>query len=142
MTIYKSEKGKQEILELYDRQLKRLSAPYSDKYVSTSFEAGIIAKTMCANPGKVKRAVLYVPSGIKNAPAIKNMRMMFPIETSQQLERSFFFELTDEQIKDIQTNVAICAREWIFSRNALTEEQVERVKEGRSRWDIKSGKEK
>lgn len=37
MTIYKSEKGKQEILELYDRQLKRLSVPYSDKYVSTSF---------------------------------------------------------------------------------------------------------
>lgn len=168
MTIYKSEKGKQEILELYDRQLKRLSVPYSDKYVSTSFGethlietgnpagipllvfhggnattaynllacdflmddfhiyavdtighpgksaevsllprnndygkwagevidalkyesiccfggsfgAGIIAKTMCANPEKVERAVLYVPSGIKNAPAIKNMRMMFPM---------------------------------------------------------------
>lgn len=168
MAIYKSEKGKQEILELYGRQLKRLSVPYSDKYVSTSFGethlietgnpsgipllvfhggnattaynllacdflmddfhiyavdtighpgksaevslsprnndygkwagevidalkyesiccfggsfgAGIIAKTMCANPGKVKRAVLYVPSGIKNAPAIKSMSMLFPM---------------------------------------------------------------
>ena len=36
-TIYKSEKGKQEILELYDKQLERLPVPYSDIYVSTSF---------------------------------------------------------------------------------------------------------
>ncbi len=60
---------------------------------------------------------------------------LFPIETEQQIGRSFFFELSDEQIKDIQTNVAVCAREWIFSRNALTEEQMERIKEGRSRWN-------
>lgn len=168
MAIYKSEKGKQAILELYDRQLKRLSVPYSDQYVSTSFGdthlietgnlsgipllvfhggnattaynllacdflmddfhiyavdtighpgksaevslsprnndygkwagevigalgyesiccfggsfgAGIIAKTMCATPDRVKRAVLYVPSGIKNAPAIKSMKMLFPM---------------------------------------------------------------
>ena len=37
MTIYKSEKGKKEILALYDKQLKRLPVPYSDKWVSTSF---------------------------------------------------------------------------------------------------------
>ena len=46
---------------------------------------------------------------------------LFPIETDQQIGRSFFFELSDEQIRDIQTNVAVCTREWIFSRNALTE---------------------
>ena len=168
VTIYKSEKGKQKILQLYDRQLERLSVPYSDKFVSTSFGethlietgnpsgipllvfhggnattaynllacdflmddfhiyavdtighpgksaevslsprnndygkwagevietlkyesiccfggsfgAGIIAKTMCVTPDKVKRAVLYVPSGIKNGPVINNMRMMFPM---------------------------------------------------------------
>ena len=168
MAIYKSEKGKQEILELYDRQLKRLSVPYSDKYVSTSFGethlietgnlsgipllvfhggnvttaynllacdflmddfhiyavdtighpgksaevslsprnndygkwagevigalgyesiccfggsfgAGIIAKTMCAAPDRVKRAVLYVPAGIQNALAIRSIRMLFPM---------------------------------------------------------------
>lgn len=44
-----------------------------------SFGAGILAKTMCAAPEKVKRAVLYVPAGIKNAPAIKSMSMMFPM---------------------------------------------------------------
>lgn len=168
MTIYKSEKGKNEILALYDKQLKRLTVPYSDKWVSTSFGkthlietgnasgipllvfhggnattaynllacdflmeefhiyavdtighpgksaqvslsarnydygkwagevidaigqqniccfggsfgAGIICKTMCAAPKKVKRAVLYVPSGIKNAPAIHSMNMMLPM---------------------------------------------------------------
>lgn len=168
MTVYKSEKGKKEILALYDKQLKRLAVPYSDRWVSTSFGethlietgnlsgipllvfhggnattaynllacdflmegfhiyavdtighpgksaevslsarnydygkwagevidaigqrniccfggsfgAGIICKTMCASPEKVKRAVLYVPSGIKNAPAIRSMGMMLPM---------------------------------------------------------------
>ena len=168
MSIYKSEKGKQEILELYDNQLQRLEYPYSDIWVSTSFGkthlietgnlsgipllvfhggnattaynllfcdflmkdfhiyavdsighpgksaevslspnnydygkwasevisaisyeniccfggsfgAGILAKTMCVAPQKVKRAVLYVPSGIKNAPAINSASMMFPM---------------------------------------------------------------
>ncbi len=168
MTIYKSIEGKQKILELYDKQLKRLHTAYSDKWVSTSFGkthlietgnpagipllvfhggnattaynllfcdflmkdfhiyavdtighpgksaevslsarnydygkwagevisaigyesircfggsfgAGIIAKTMCAAPEKVKRAVLYVPSGIKNAPAMNSMSMLLPM---------------------------------------------------------------
>lgn len=168
MSIYKSQKGKEEILALYDEQLKRLETAYKDLWVSTSFGkthlietgnaegepllvfhggnattacnllacdflmkdfhiyaidsighpgksaevslspnnydygkwagevieglgyeniccfggsfgAGILAKTMCAVPGKVKRAVLYVPSGIKNAPPINSMSMMFPM---------------------------------------------------------------
>ena len=168
MSIYKSQKGKEEILELYDKQLKRLTVPYIDVWVSTSFGkthlietgkaegdpllvfhggnattaynllacdflmkdfhiyavdsighpgksaevslspnnydygkwagevierlgydniccfggsfgAGILAKTMCVAPHKVKRSVLYVPSGIKNAPAINSMSMMFPM---------------------------------------------------------------
>lgn len=168
MSIYKSQKGKEEIIALYDKQLKRLTIPYSDLWVSTSvgkthlietgkedgepllvfhggnattaynllacdflmkefhiyavdtighpgksaeislspnnydygkwageviealgyeniccfggsFGAGILAKTMCVVPHKVKRAVLYVPSGIKNAPAINSMNMMFPM---------------------------------------------------------------
>lgn len=168
MTIYKSEKGKEEILALYDKQLERLHVAYSDKYVFTSFGnthlietgnlagipllvfhggnattaynllacdflmkdfhiyavdtighpgksaevnlsaknhdygrwasevisaigyesiccfggsfgAGILTKTMCVAPEKIKRAVLYVPSGIKNAPSINSMSMMFPM---------------------------------------------------------------
>lgn len=44
-----------------------------------SFGAGIIAKTMCVVPDRVKRSVIYVPAGIKNAPAINNFKMMFPM---------------------------------------------------------------
>ncbi|MCR4656848.1 MAG: alpha/beta hydrolase [Lachnospiraceae bacterium] len=44
-----------------------------------SFGAGVIAKTMCVCPDKVKRVVLYVPSGIKNAPAINSASMMLPM---------------------------------------------------------------
>lgn len=44
-----------------------------------SFGAGILAKTMCVAPKKIKRAVLYVPSGIKNAPATNSMNMMLPM---------------------------------------------------------------
>ncbi len=168
MSIYKSEKGKEAILSLYERQLKRLNKKYEDIYIHTSFGkthlietgnlsgvpllvfhggnattaynllacnffmkdfhiyavdiighpgksaesclspnnydygkwtaevidapgyerlscfggsfgAGIITKTMCVAPEKVKRAVLYVPSGIKNAPVINSMSMMFPM---------------------------------------------------------------
>ena len=44
-----------------------------------SFGAGILAKTMCVSPEKINRAVLYVLSGIKNAPAINSISMMFPM---------------------------------------------------------------
>lgn len=44
-----------------------------------SFGAGILAKTMCVAPEKIEKAVLYVPSGIKNAPAINLVSMAFPM---------------------------------------------------------------
>lgn len=167
-SIYKSEQGKEEILNLYDSQLARLKNPWKDIYVDSSFGrthivetgnflgepllvfhggnattaynllgcdfimndfhvyavdmvghpgksaetslpakgydygkwvsevidglnvnkislfggsfgAGVIAKTMCVCPDKVKRVVLYVPSGIKNAPAINSAGMMLPM---------------------------------------------------------------
>ena len=166
-TIYKSERGKEEILNLYDSQLSRLTIPWKDIYVDTSFGkthivetgnelgepllffhggnstsaytlltldfimedfhiyavdtighpgksaeislspknydygkwagelidklgyesmclfggsfgAGIIA-TMCVVPDKIKRVVIYVPSGIKNAPAVNSFKMMIPM---------------------------------------------------------------
>ena len=167
-SIYKSEEGKKQIIDLYDSQLKRLKVPYKDVYVETSFGkthlietgtdlgepllvfhggnattafnllacdflfedfhiyavdtighpgksaetslsafnydygkwtgevinslgyekmslfggsfgGGIIAKAMCEVPDKIKRVVIYIPSGIKNAFQIKNARMMFPM---------------------------------------------------------------
>ena len=44
-----------------------------------SFGAGIIAKAMCVAPHRIKKVVLYVPSGISNAPAINSMSMMIPM---------------------------------------------------------------
>ena len=44
-----------------------------------SFGGGIIAKTMCVVPEKIKRVVMYIPSGIKNAFQLKNASMMFPM---------------------------------------------------------------
>ena len=35
-SIYRSEEGKNKILELYDSQLNRLSVPWKDIYVQTS----------------------------------------------------------------------------------------------------------
>lgn len=167
-TIYKSEESKRKILDLYDSQLSRLTNPWKDVYVDTSygrthivetgnfsgepllvfhggnattaynllacdfimedfhiyavdmvghpgksaetslpakgyeygkwvsevidglkfdkislfggsFGAGVIAKTMCVCPDKIKKVVLYVPSGIKNAPAINSASMMLPM---------------------------------------------------------------
>ena len=167
-TIYRSEEGKNRILELYDAQLSRLPIPWKDVYTETSFGrthivetgnfdgepllvfhggnatsaynlldcgflfkdfhiyavdtighpgksaerslsavnydygkwtgevidalgfekislfggsfgGGIIAKTMCEVPDKIKRVVIYIPSGIKNAFQLKNATMMFPM---------------------------------------------------------------
>lgn len=44
-----------------------------------SFGAGVLAKLMCYAPEKVERVVLYVPSGIHNALAIKSANMAFPM---------------------------------------------------------------
>lgn len=44
-----------------------------------SFGAGILAKTMCVSHEKIIKSVLYIPSGIKNAPAIKSINMMAPM---------------------------------------------------------------
>lgn len=44
-TIYKSERGKEEILNLYDSQLSRLTIPRKDIYVDTSFGKTHIIET-------------------------------------------------------------------------------------------------
>lgn len=56
---------------------------------------------------------------------------LFPIETVEPIGRNCFIRLSEEQINDIQYNVAVFAREWIYSRNPLTKEQIERIKEAR-----------
>lgn len=57
MTIYKSEKGKEEILALYDKQLKRLKGAYSDKWVSTSLGRTHLIET--GNPAGISLLVFH-----------------------------------------------------------------------------------
>ena len=47
--------------------------------MGSSFGGGILAKAMSVSPDKIKKAVLLVPAGIKNAPAYKSMSMIFPM---------------------------------------------------------------
>lgn len=44
-----------------------------------SFGGGIIAKTMCEVPERIKRVVIYIPAGIRNGLQIRNAQMMFPM---------------------------------------------------------------
>lgn len=44
---------------------------------------------------------------------------LFPIEKAEQNGVSCFFKLSEQQINDIQTNIAVCARRWIYSKKAL-----------------------
>lgn len=57
-----------------------------------SFGAGIAAKTMCVVPGRIKRSVLYVPSGIKNAPGINSMSMMAPMIMYWMTKKDFWLK--------------------------------------------------
>ena len=45
MSIYQSKAGKQTILSLYDQQLQRLSCPWKDLFVSTSFGTAHLIET-------------------------------------------------------------------------------------------------
>ncbi len=44
-SIYKSEQGKEEIINLYDSQLSRLNKPWNDVYLDTSFGRTHIVET-------------------------------------------------------------------------------------------------
>ncbi len=60
MSIYKSQKGRESSLELYDRQLLKLGKPFSDIYVQTSF-----GKTHIVEIGNYNETPLLVFHGGK-----------------------------------------------------------------------------
>ena len=70
MSIYKSEKGKQEILELYDKQLQRLNMSYSDIWINTSF-----GKTHLVETGNLLGIPLLVFHG-GNATTAYNLLLL------------------------------------------------------------------
>ena len=60
---------------------------------------------------------------------------LYPPEDVAQIGWNYFFQLDPERIHDVQSNVAVCAREWIYSREKLTDEQLEIIKTARDRFN-------
>ncbi len=58
---------------------------------------------------------------------------LFPLESVEPIARNCFVKLSQEQINEINRNVAASARQWIYSRNPLTNEQMEIVMDARNR---------
>ena len=58
---------------------------------------------------------------------------LFALNDAEAINKSFFVKLGEEQLRDIQENVTVCAKKWLFSRSPLTEEHLKRVKEARER---------
>jgi pimeloyl-ACP methyl ester carboxylesterase len=94
-TIYRSEKGKEEILSLYDAQLARLGRPYKDIYVETSF-----GNSKCLAPALVMGAekdCLFPGAGV-----IERAEKIIPnCKTYLLRGRGHMHFLTDEEKKMI-----------------------------------------
>lgn len=91
-----------------------------------SFGGGIIAKTMCAVPDKVTKAVLYIPAGIKNAPAIRSANMLFPMimywitKEDKWLRKCFMpMAITEENITDDIYQTARLSIEYAKVKTAM-----------------------
>ena len=60
---------------------------------------------------------------------------LYPLEDVDRTGWNYLFQLDEGRIRDIQANIAICARRWIYSRECLTGEQLRIIKEARNRLD-------
>lgn len=58
---------------------------------------------------------------------------MYPQEDIESIGWNYSFRLDEERIRDIQINIAICARNWIYTRERLTDEQIGLIKAARKR---------
>ena len=58
---------------------------------------------------------------------------LFPLENLDSIGSNYLFQMDEERVQEIQMNIAICAKRWIYSREKLTDKQVEQIKEARAR---------
>ena len=58
---------------------------------------------------------------------------LFPIESVDPIARNCFIKQTNEQVNDLCRYISVYARDWIFSRNLLTDEQIEIIVETRGK---------
>ena len=56
---------------------------------------------------------------------------LFPIESVDPIARNCFVKQTKEQVNDLCRYISAYARDWIYSRNPLTDEQIAIIKEVR-----------
>ena len=56
---------------------------------------------------------------------------LFPLESVDPIARNCFIRLNAEQINDFCHNSSVYARNWIYSRNSLSKEQLEIIREAR-----------
>lgn len=99
--------------------------------VITSDRPVIIWRSYDTEPNSRPRAVAF--------PLTSNLVLfLYPIESVDPMSGNCFFRMSDQQIKDIQANVAVYARRWIYSKDKLTDEQLETVRKTRERMQEKS----
>lgn len=58
---------------------------------------------------------------------------LFALNDIDAIKRSFFIKLGEQQIREIQENITVFAKKWLFSKYPLTEEQINIVKDARKR---------
>lgn len=62
----------------------------------------------------------------------KLLLYLFPLESVDPIARNCFVKLSDDQINDFYGYCSVYARNWIYSRNPLTKEQLTFIREARS----------
>lgn len=80
-----------------------------------SFGAGVLAKLMCYAPEKIEKVILYIPSGIQNALALKSINMAFPMiiywltgEKSFLMKSILPMAISEDNIDDITYQTVKC----------------------------------
>ena len=58
---------------------------------------------------------------------------LFRQEDVDRIGWNYSFRLDEERIRDIQMNISVCARNWIYTRKKLTNEQIDLIKTARNR---------
>ncbi len=61
---------------------------------------------------------------------------LFPVESVDPIAKNCFIKLTPNYINDFCSSLSVYAKNWIYSRNALTKNQLKIIKEARKRLGI------
>ena len=127
-TIYRSEKGKEEILNLYDSQLSRLKTPWKDVYADTSFGKTHIIETGNMT-GKLSIDYIKVKTGMPGNVDEELMKRCKAPTLVMAAERDCLFpgKGVIERAKKIIPNCRTCLLEGRGHMNFLTEDEKKMI---------------